>query len=477
MRSKEAAVSSVDPALHLLRRATFGPTKPLLAKVKSMGTTAWLDAQLSPSSISDSATDAVVARWPRLGYRTWEIREKLPVGSKYDGMSDLLRAHLSRALWSERQLFEMAVDFWTNHLVIRVPSSEVWDNAHLYQRDVIRKYAFGKYADMLSACIRHPAMLMTLGNAFSAKKSPNENHGRELLELHTVGVGNYTETDVKQSALALTGLSADRDNGLYQYKPERRHVGALQVLDWKNPNSSPEGGEAVAVSYVSYLARHPATAKRIVTKLAVRFVSDNPPSSLIGMLAKVYLDNDTAIVPVLRALFTSTEFASSVGQKTRTPYEDALASMRILGVQPEPSGGVELANLSFLLGGMGQAPMGWPAPNGYPDVAAYWSSAGSSLARWNFHMNLTAGWALKAMPRPDLSTLLPSTAPATYGAYVDALAASLLIDVLSTDQRVAVCRFLDHAPTDALKSTDSALGWRLPYVVALLLDTPNFWTR
>ncbi|MHA3837561.1 DUF1800 domain-containing protein [Terrabacter sp. AAH1] len=475
-----AATATTDPVLHLVRRATFGPTPALLAEVRAAGTTAWLDAQLAPlTKVPDTAMDAMLTRWPRLGWKTWEVRERLAQFGSWDVMFDVLEAHLARALFSRRQLFETAVDFWTNHLVVPVPSSEVWDNAHLFQRDVVRKHALGRYSDMLNAAARHPSMLKVLDNADSHKKAPNENYGRELLELHTVGVGNYTETDVKQSALALTGLSADSESGLYSYKPQRRFVGTVKVMGWSHANTSAEGGDAVVTSYLNYLATHPATANRIATKLAVRYVSDTPPATLVTKLAQAYLANGTAIAPVLRVLFLSPEFAASAGQKMRTPYEDALASIRILGLRPEPvpaPGESELRDLLWYTGTFGQAPMGWPAPNGYPDVAAAWGGASGTVNRWNFHLGLAGNWTLRAMTRPDVTALVPSPLPTTYAALVEALAAKLLL-TLTTAQRDAICRFADHAPTDALRAGSAAVTWRLPSIIALLLDSPNFATR
>ncbi len=473
-----AAAAEDDALLHLLRRATFGLTPALVAAAQKQGAADWLAAQLDPSSVDDTEMDALLKRWPRLDLRAWEVREQIVAGSyaKWDLMYDVVQSHLARAIWSQRQLFEVTVDFWTNHLVIPTPIGEVYDSSHLFSRDVVRKHAFGKYSDMLAAAARHPAMLNVLDNAMSSKKIPNENYGRELLELHTVGVGNYTEADVKNSALALTGLGIDPEGGVYEFKPWRRYVGAIKVMGWSSSNASPEGGEDVALSYLSYLAQHPKTAERIATKLCVRFVSDTPPAALVAKLAQVYLDNDTAIVPVLKALFASAEFGDSVGQKIRTPYEDAIATVRILGLRPEASGAVELQSLYWGLKDMGQAPMGWPAPNGYPDVSAAWTGTASTLARWNFHTGVAAVYKLKGMPRPTLAELL-GTPPATHGEYVDALAARLCLIPLTTEQRTAVCTFLGKKPTDPLKATDAALGWQFKYVVGLLLDSHNFAAR
>ena len=160
-----------------------------------------------------------------------------------------------------------------------MPSSEVWDSAHLFQRDVIRKHALGKYSDMLNAAARHPSMLKVLDNADSHKKAPNENYGRELLELHTVGIGNYTEADVKMSALALTGLSVDSESGLYSYKPQRRYVGTVKVMGWSHAEHLPRGRRGRRDALPQLPRDPPGDGDRIATKLATRYVSDTPPAT------------------------------------------------------------------------------------------------------------------------------------------------------------------------------------------------------
>ena len=269
----------------------------------------------------------------------------------------------------------------------------------------------------------------------------------------------------------------DSDSGEYEYKPIRRYVGPLTMLGFSSANTSAMTGEAVAVAYLRHLARHPATARRIATKLAIRFVSDSPPRPWSTGWPRAYLDNDTAIAPVLRMLFTSAEFAASTGKKVRTPFEDCVATLRVLGVQPPTAGTTGLRQLAWAVAGAGQAPLRWPAPNGYPDVAAAWSGSSGTLARWNFHLSQAAGWYPADLVRQPPRSLLPTTPPTTYGALVDALAARLLLPALTTAQKDAVCAFVDATPAKALKSTDAALGWRLPYVVALLLDSPNFAIR
>jgi uncharacterized protein (DUF1800 family) len=468
-----------DPVLHLLRRATYGPTPALAAEVRTSGTTAWLDAQLNPlTRVPDTAMDALARRYPRQGLAIWQARDQLAADSRWDLMQETVDLHIARAAWSRRQLLEVMADFWSNHLNVTCPSSDVWDSRHRYAQDVIRRHALGSFSELLVASARHPAMLSYLDNASSSKKAPNENHGRELLELHTVGVdGGYAEKDVRTSALLLTGLSVDSDSGEYEYKPIRRYVGPLSILGFSSPNASALTGEAVAVAYLRHLARHPATARRIATKLAIRFVSDSPPATLVNRLATAYLSHDTAIAPVLRLLFTSAEFAASAGNKVRTPFEDCIATMRILGVQPPAAGTTALRQLAWAVAGAGQAPLRWPAPNGYPDVAAAWSGSSGTLSRWNFHLSRAAGWYPADLVHQPPRSLLPTTPPGTYGALVDLLAARLLLPALTAGQKDAVCAFVDATPAKVLKSTDAALGWRLPYVVALLLDSPNFAIR
>jgi uncharacterized protein (DUF1800 family) len=415
--------------------------------------------------------DALSARWPSLGWSSQQVRENVPDGS-YDVMQDLVDVHIARAVWSERQLLEIMVDFWSNHLNVTCPSANVWDSRHLFDRDVIRAHALGRFDLMLQAAGHAPAMLNYLGAATSTGDEPNENWGRELLELHTVGLlADYTESDIHNSALILTGLSVDDQGGQFEYKPQQHYVGKVKVLGFSASNSNHTDGDAVAMAYLSYLAHHPLTAARIASKLATRFVCDRPPKSLVASLAKVYLANNTDIVPVLSALFDSQEFASSAGSKIRTPYEDLIATIRVLRLGPPTSGTDAIRDLQWISGSVGQPPLRWYAPNGYADVATAWATTAATVGKWNAHMNLSAGWAPTDLTRPALSTLVPTPRPATYGGLITGLAGALSLPTLPSSHVTALARFAGHTPGDALASTDAALGWQLPFLVALLLDS------
>ncbi|MBT9257036.1 DUF1800 family protein [Phycicoccus sp. MAQZ13P-2] len=480
-RAVSGGTTSTAAALLLARRATWGATPEVVDAITAMGASAWVEAQLAPKGIADPVVDDLIAtQFPRLSWQTWEVRDRYWPNQTGDLGYDTVEAYAARAIWSTRQLLEVMVDFWSNHLVVTAPWGETWDCVHRFHEDVIRKNALGRYVDMLVAAAMHPAMLAQLDNESSSKRAPNENFGRELLELHTVGVtGGYVESDIRTSALVLTGISTEPETGEYFYRYNRHHTGQVGLLGWSSANTSSRG-EAVGVSYLQHLARHPSTARRLATKLAVRFVSDTPPSSLVDSLAQVYLANDTAIAPVLRALFASTEFAESAGRKTKRPLERIVSVARALGVKPGANTRGWLGDLTWNARVAGQAPLAWPAPNGYPDVAAAWSGAGATLAGWNFAMH--QGWSAadtneKRVVYPALRGLLPSTLPATHGAAVDALATRLVFAPLPAAKRDAICAFLGKTATTPLKSTDSLVGWRLPYVVALVLDTPEFATR
>jgi hypothetical protein len=199
----------------------------------------------------------------------------------------------------------------------------------------------------------------------------------------------------------------------------------------------------------------------------------------VTRLAKVYLDNRTAVVPVLRALFRSPEFAAAVGAKTRTPYEDLVATVRTLGHLPEPSGVKGVQALYWMVQDTGQAPMAWAPPNGYPDVATAWASPSGQVIRWNNHLNIAAGWWPNQLVRPPslLTALVPGPLPATYGELIDAVARRLLNRTLPAPQTAALAAFYGKTPATRLKSRDSAAGWEFPYLVALLLNSPSFALR
>jgi uncharacterized protein (DUF1800 family) len=467
-----------DPDLHLARRASWGLTPKLASQVRRMGGHGWLERQLNPRSIDDGRLEHLIAtRFPDLTMGMQKAFTTL--GGSWDLMFDLGIASIVRAAWSERQLFEVMVDFWSNHLNVTNPSDNVWWSRHDYDRTVIRKHALGKFSQMLAASATHPAMMAYLNNNESTKENPNENYGRELLELHTVGVdGGYDETEMHTSALILTGFGFSWDTGLFEYDADNHYTGHVKVLGFHSANPSASKGRRVGLGYVDYLAHHPATATRIATKLCQRFMTDAPPKALVHKLAQTYLHHDTAIVPVLRQLLRSKAFRDAKGEKVLRPMQDVVSTLRILGIQPDAKGIDGLQGLYWMIDGLSDAPMAWAQPNGYPDTADAWRSAGGQLNRWNTHLSLAAHWWPDELVEPDLRNhLLPKKLPRTYGGLVDALCERLVFRTFAPPHRAALLGFLGHAASDPLHDTDAAVGWRLPYLVALILDSPYHGIR
>lgn len=386
-----------DAATHLARRAAHGPTPELAGQIRQMGRTAWIDAQLNPAGINDSACDAIIRNhysWSLLSNR--EI--KSVTGDRpWKAAPVLVRATVLRQQFSKRVLFESVVEVMSDQLYVAAEGkSESFVTG--YDRDVIRKHALGKFSDMLYACMTHSGMMMYLDNWLNERENPNENLGRELLELYTVGTGNFTETDVRQSSLMLTGHGLSWKTYEYEYHDWAHHVGPIKVMGFSHANGAGQGPAALK-AYTNYLANHRATAVKLCRRLATRFVSDNPSTALVNSLADVYQRNGTSIKAVVRAILMSSEFANSVGQKWRRPGE-WLASMVKLGkptyVAPSATQSTNpwgmLGTTMWYLDRAQHKPKGWPAVNGYPDVAPAWMSTNALLTAWNVALAVADRW-------------------------------------------------------------------------------------
>ena len=357
---------------------------------------------------------------------------------------ELQMSRILRAVYSERQLQEVMVDFWTNHFnVFAGKGADRWLLIS-YDRDTIRPHTLGKFYDLLLADAQSPAMLFYLDNFQSVspdaqlgpqqrpgairpvdprlltmsnnplqqrpqqqRRGINENYARELMELHTLGVdGGYTQKDVQEVARCFTGWTifaprgagaaaqaitngrlADRlrtDAGKFFFNPRAHDDGEKIVLGHKIPAG---GGAKDGLMVLDIVAHHPATAKFIATKLVRHFVSDDPPPALVDRVAQTFLKTDGDIREVLKAIFSSPEFnsADAYRAKVKRPFELAISAVRTLGA--DTNGGPQMHQW---IARMGQPLYGFQTPNGYSDVAENWVNTGALLERMNFALSLVS---------------------------------------------------------------------------------------
>jgi hypothetical protein len=204
---------------------------------------------------------------------------------------------------------------------------------------------------------------------------------------------------------------------------------------------------------------------------------------LVDKLAEVYLNHDTAIVPVLHKLFDSPAFKGSVGSKVRRPFQDVTATIRTLGIgiSRDQEGEDALEGLYWMIEGLGDLPMGWIPPNGYPDYADAWRSAGITLGRWNMHVSMAQGWwpaSMLKVPEDWVPRLLGDKLPKTWGGVIDTLSKRVVFRTLASEHRDAVLAFMNKTQHDPVDGDDQWLAdWRFPYVIALLLDSPYHGIR
>ncbi len=324
---------------------------------------------------------------------------------------ELIAQRLTRDIYSNAQLQEVMTDFWFNHFNVYLSKNEAMPYYLVsYERDAIRPHALGKFEDLLEATAHSPAMLLYLDNAESigpdsraaerakmnaarntgnpkkAQEGLNENYARELMELHTLGVnGGYTQADVIQVARILTGWTVDRPQrgGGFEFNPNRHEPGTKKALGKKFK----ENGEGEGRELLHFLATRPATAQFVSRKLAVRFVSDEPPESLVKHLAKSYLSSGGDIAAVLKTMFHSPEFWSTAiyRSKVKTPLEYVVSAARTSNADI-----TNLRPLANALREMGMPLYGAIPPTGYKWDASDWISTEALVNRMNFALSLAA---------------------------------------------------------------------------------------
>jgi len=307
---------------HLVTRFGYGVDAALARDVvRAGGAQEWFERQLTrPGSFPDSSADAVRRWWPDLDRKPADLwqRQVQEVRGGWEVMADYGRWLMVRRITTRRQVHEKMTEFWEAFLHVPV-SGDAQFTWRADYGNTIRRHALGRFDRMLVAAVTHPAMLIHLSAATSTKRAPNENLGRELLELFTLGAGNFTEDDVKASARILTGWSVDLwKSWRATYEPEDHATGPVKVRDFSHPNKAADGRKVTRL-YLEHLAHHPLTARRVAHRLATKFVREDPPQSLVRRLARTYLKHDTRIVPVLRELVARRSSGHRQAPSSATP--------------------------------------------------------------------------------------------------------------------------------------------------------------
>jgi uncharacterized protein (DUF1800 family) len=326
----------------------------------------------------------------------------------YAGTTDEFLARAQLGASTPASFRERWALFWANHFTVSATKQTSGIIAGAFEREAIRPHVFGRFEELLVASSRHPAMLFYLDqfNSFGPnspaagrrKVGLNENLGREILELHTLGAdAGYTQADVTEFARALTGASIGGPNdpareGVYVYRPQVHEPGARTILGRQYADT----GEGQARQILHDLAANPKTARRISWKIAAHFVSDSPPPALVERLTRAWTESDGRLDLVARALVEAPEAWVAPAEKFKTPYEYILSSYRSVGAQPD-----DFRKLGPVLTGLGQKPFSAPSPKGWPDQIGDWAAPDAVIKRLEY----AKAFAAKAGPLVDPNTV------------------------------------------------------------------------
>ena len=443
-----------------LNRITFGARVEERAHFVEIGLQAYIEEQLDFETINDFACDLQLLNFKTLNMQANELegisnqlfdgydREKAP--------NELRQSTFLRQLYSKRQLYEVMVEFWSDHFNIFMDKEKEFFLKTVDDREVIRKHALGNFRDLVWASSHSPAMMVYLDNQSNEKSHPNENYARELMELHTLGVdGGYTQKDVMELARCLTGWNVKEHFWLgdFVFKDDLHDTGEKNVLGLSIQPSGIKEAEQV----IEMLAMHPSTAKFICTKLARRFIADTPPQELVEKAAQTFLDTKGDIKSVLRViLFEGLPLAEP---KYKRPVNFLLSALRMLNVETD---GIALREY---LVRMGQLHFNWPTPDGYPDTSEAWQ--GNLMPRWQFAFALMRNDLNDT--KHNLQNLLDVSSSGILQDDVDSLTSLLLGAPLE--------RFARNEIIDSVRAANATDEETLQIIAAGLIASPAFQWR
>jgi uncharacterized protein (DUF1800 family) len=407
-----------------LDRVTYGPTSATVDEYLKLGRRRFLNEQLHPQDVrlpQSAATQiaaleishssnaqllvSVFKEQQRINALTDETQKQTDRKALNDRGNRLAyeaaRSEILRALYSPAQLQEQLIGLWLGHFsVFQYKANDAWLVGD-YADNAIRPHALGHFRDLVMATLTHPAMLQYLDNAQNAAGHINENYARELMELHTLGVGSgYTQQDIQELARVLTGVGVNasgtepklkpewqplyRHQGAFEFNPARHDFGAKTLLG-KHIDGS--GFDEIEQA-IDLLVSQPACAQFIARKLAIYFVSDDPPRSLTDHMAKTFQKTHGDIADVLETLFKSREFAASLGTKFKDPMHYVISTVR-LAYDGKPI--FNTHPVVNWLNALGEAPFGRQTPDGYPLTEGGWASSGQLSRRFEIARTIGSG--------------------------------------------------------------------------------------
>lgn len=425
-------VSAQDETAQLrwLDRVSWGANASSAAQLQRAGLADWLARQLRPALASlppaaQAQIDAMnISRTPveqlalsldaqrKAANAVVDIDEKKAAQRAYQQQLNLLareaqQRFVLRALYSPNQLQEQMTWFWINHFNVDTRKDNIRVLVGDYEESAIRPNALGRFRDLLGATAHHPAMLRYLDNVQNAAGRINENYARELMELHTLGVGSgYSQGDVQELARVLTGVGVTLrqpdapppkirvavagdyvQKGLFEFNPNRHDYGPKTLLG----QSLTRQGLAEVNEALDRLGRAPATARFVSNKLAIYFVADEPPPALVRRMSETFLRSDGDIAAVLTTMFESPEFTASLGRKFRDPVHYVIGSVRLAY---DARVALNVTPVIGWINRMGEQLYGHQTPDGYPLTRAAWASAGQMNTRFEIARALGANGAV-----------------------------------------------------------------------------------
>lgn len=469
---------------HVAERFSYGVDRALAEDVtRAGGGAAWVEQQLGGAVVESPRALLVPSWFPQLDLPAPAVRTLQQQGRRTvrETADELVARTFALRVLSRRQVHETMVDFWSNLLHVPVGEGRSWPWRADYDR-VVRQHALGTFSALLRATVTHPAMTGYLTNDLNRRGGLNENLGREVLELHTVGrEAGYSERAVVDSARLLSGFTLDTATTFQAgYDPARHATGRVRVLGFTHRNDDPDGRAALA-AYLEHLAQHPATARRIAHRLAVRFVADDPPVRVVEDVARAYRRSGSDIPTTLRALVTHPAFRGARWEKTRNPSDDVVHMARVLGLRPSGAPD-EQAFIWYLVrqaAVQGQVSFRWPTPDGWPETGADYLSASRVLRAWRsrYDVSGTSGPVLLSVDVPTKASQLPTEWPLSLAQVVDHQSQLLLGRGADRPLVRAVARTLDLPATTELRGPQDVTDEHYRLLRGTVLNSPRGMQR